>query len=108
MTWKDLEMDLLENIDTILDRNSFDSAKDLLHLVTAAAIAHDKAKDEQPSADVVPLYEYFDAKSGRRWYGVGDQVPETSATRSAVPLCRVWRNPSSLLALDPAAQPLPF
>ena len=47
MTWKDLEMDLLENIDTILDRNSFDSAKDLLHLVTAAAIAHDKAKDEQ-------------------------------------------------------------
>ncbi len=47
MTWKYLEMDLLKNIDTILDRNSFDSAKDLLRLVTAAAIAHDKAKDEQ-------------------------------------------------------------
>lgn len=72
------------------------------------ALPPDKAKDEQPSADVVPLYEYFDAISGRRWYGVGGQVPETSATRSAVPLCRVWRNPSSVLALDPDAQPLPF
>lgn len=47
MTWKDLEMDLLENIDMILDRNSSNNTKDLLHLVTAAAIAHDKAKDEQ-------------------------------------------------------------
>lgn len=47
MTWKELEEDLLANIDTILDRESFDSAKGLLQLVTAAAIAHDKAKDEK-------------------------------------------------------------
>ena len=47
MTWKELEEDLLENIDTILDRDGFDSAKAMLQLVTAAAIAHDKAKDEK-------------------------------------------------------------
>lgn len=47
MTWMDLEEELLANIDTILCRESFDSTKGLLQLVQAAAIAHEKAKDEK-------------------------------------------------------------
>ncbi len=47
MTWSDLEIDLLEGIDTILDREGFHNAGALYKLVLAAAIAHDKAKDEQ-------------------------------------------------------------
>ena len=43
MTGKDLELKLLASIATIMARESFDSTKGLLYLVTAAAIAHDKA-----------------------------------------------------------------
>ncbi|MDQ3815392.1 MAG: hypothetical protein M3347_15855, partial [Armatimonadota bacterium] len=65
------------------------------------------ADGEKPSPDIVPLYEYRDAQSGERWFATdaGGQPP--TGTRSQTPLCRVWRNPASVLALDFSAQPIP-
>lgn len=62
------------------------------------------ADGEKPSPDVVPLYEYSNAQTGERWYAAdaGGQPP--AVTRSGQPVCRVWRNPSSVLALDSEAQ----
>jgi len=53
--------------------------------------------DEKPSPAIVPLYEY-QAASGKRSYSTDANAP--AGTRPPQPLCRVWRNPSSVLALD--------
>jgi hypothetical protein len=57
---------------------------------------------EKPAPDVVPLYEYSDPQTGRHWYST-DAEKNSHAARSAQPLCRVWRNPSSVVALDSGA-----
>lgn len=63
------------------------------------------ADGEKPSTDVVPLYEYHDQGSGNSWYATTADGLPPSAARSAQPLCRVWRNPSSVPALDTEAMP---
>ena len=57
---------------------------------------------EKPSPSVVPLYEYKDEKN-HHWYSTSANAQFGTATRSPQPVCRVWRNPSSVLALDAAA-----
>jgi len=53
---------------------------------------------EKPSPSVVPLYEFKDAK--HVWYSTDADAHFGTAARSPQPICRVWRNPSSVLALD--------
>ena len=62
---------------------------------------------EKASPAVVPLYEYRDARTKAVWYATDSNAPSPSAQRSALPVCRVWRNPVVTLALDPTAQPAP-
>lgn len=57
---------------------------------------------EKPSPSVVPLYEYKDAK--HVWYSTDADAHFGTAVHSPQPVCRVWRNPSSVLALDYEAQ----
>jgi len=57
---------------------------------------------EKPSPSVVPLYEYKDAK--HVWYSTDADAHFGAAARSPQPVCRVWRNPSSVLALDYGAK----
>ncbi|MDF2440364.1 MAG: hypothetical protein JWN98_1348 [Abditibacteriota bacterium] len=71
------------------------------------ALAATPAAKEATSPAIMPLYEYRDRRSGARWYSVDAALQTANATRSALPLCRVWRNPSTVLALDYDAQPLP-
>lgn len=59
---------------------------------------------EKDSPAVVPLYEYADRATGRHWYAVDTGVVP-DATRSAYPVCRVWRNPSTNLTFDFGARP---
>jgi len=59
---------------------------------------------EKPAPAAVPLYEYKDTNTGRHWYATDDSVP--NAQRSQQPVCRVWKNPSSVLALDGEAKTL--
>ncbi len=59
------------------------------------------------SPAVVPLYEYRDASRGSRLYCTNPNLKDTALKRSAEPLCRVWRNPMSLLILDRKAKPIP-
>jgi hypothetical protein len=64
------------------------------------------AEGERPSPDVLPLYEYRDAQTGERWYATDPGGLPPGAARSAQAICRVWRNPSSVLTLDVESQPL--
>jgi hypothetical protein len=56
---------------------------------------------------IVPLYEYRHAESGRRLYALETQnraAPEqTGWTRSAEPLCRVWKTPAGPALFDRAS-----
>jgi hypothetical protein len=56
----------------------------------------------KPAPAVVPLYEYKGA-GGQYSYSTDPAATTNGATRSPEPLCRVWRNPSSVLALDSGA-----
>ena len=58
---------------------------------------------EKASPGVVPLYEYRDARTKAVRFATEPDVTEPPA----LPICRVWRNPSTVLALDTAAQPAP-
>jgi hypothetical protein len=84
-----------------LQANAPVGAKPLFYALPPTA-----SSGEKPSPDVAPLYEWRDAQSGERWYAIDASGQPRTATRSAQPLCRVWRNPLSGLPLDVTAQPL--
>jgi hypothetical protein len=58
------------------------------------------------SPDIVPLYEYR-YPDGSRIYSTEPNMTDRQLQRSAEPICRVWRNPTSLLILDLDAKPVP-
>jgi hypothetical protein len=62
--------------------------------------------DEPISSSVVILFEYRKADGEERCYSVDSTLSGTSLSRTAQPICRVWRNPSSVLALDQRAKPV--
>jgi len=49
---------------------------------------------------VVPLYEYRHIESGERVYSTEPNLKSNVLKRAAQPICRVWRNPMSLLIVD--------
>jgi hypothetical protein len=57
------------------------------------------------SPDIAPLYEYRDS-TGAGLYSADPAFRAAGFRRSARPLCRVWRNPMSLLILDRDAKPV--
>ena len=76
------------------------SAKPLFHALPAA---ESTTKNES----IVPLYEYRHADSGRRIYATQPPSDQPGWTRSAEPLCRVWKTPAGPLLLDGEAGPGP-
>jgi hypothetical protein len=58
------------------------------------------------SPDITPLYEYR-YPDGARIYSTESSVADRELQRSAEPICRVWRNPASLLILDRDAKAVP-
>jgi len=62
---------------------------------------------DQKSSAITPVYEYRD-RAGRRVYSTELKLPDDNLERVVAPLCRVWRNPASVLALDPQAVPVPL
>ena len=58
------------------------------------------------SPAVVPLYEYRRRDGGARLYSTDPNLEDRASQRSAGPVCRVWRNPMSLLILDHQAKPV--
>lgn len=73
------------------------NAKPLFYALPATA-----APDEKAAPSVVALYALRDDKTGRTRYGTEATAGEK---RDEQPLCRVWRNPSTTLALDFEAEP---
>jgi hypothetical protein len=63
---------------------------------------------EEDSRMVVPLYEYQDAGDGRRIYSTNPSLADKAFRRSAEPICRVWRNPMSVVPLDMETTPVPL
>ncbi|WP_157947665.1 hypothetical protein [Abditibacterium utsteinense] len=56
------------------------------------------SKDSKVSPGVLPLFEY--TQGNKRWYSVDANEKGAGVIRSESPLCRVWRNPSRVMALD--------
>ncbi len=65
------------------------------------------AVGEKASPVVVPLYQFRDPHTNALSYLTDPASASPLLERlSDKPICRVWRNPSSVLALDPAARPV--
>jgi hypothetical protein len=58
----------------------------------------------EKSSDITPLYEYRSAE-GTHISSTEAKMPNEQLQRSADPICRVWKNPASLLILDRDANP---
>ena len=67
---------------------------------TILFFAMPKAPTGSAQAQVVPLYEFTDPKSGLKSYHVTSESVDPGLIRAEQPLCWVWKNPSSVLALD--------
>ena len=65
------------------------------------------AASEKPSQALMPLYQYRDAQTGGVSYSTDPNAQTATVTRVIEPIGRVWRNPSTILALDEAAKPTP-
>ncbi|MGB9434945.1 MAG: hypothetical protein WBQ89_22060 [Candidatus Acidiferrum sp.] len=71
---------------------------------TWAGILNQSGVAWEKSSDINPLYEYRSA-DGTHIYSTEPKMPNEQLQRSADPICRVWRNPASLLILDRDANP---
>jgi len=65
-------------------------------------------KDSTNSSAVVPLFKYLDTAKGMLIYSTNAGLARKGLVRTSEPLCLVWRNPSSVLALDYKAKPVPL
>ena len=65
------------------------------------------AAGEKASPAVVPLYAYRDEHTNALYYTTDPKATTSLVPVSDKPLCRVWRNPSTILALDPTARAAP-
>ncbi len=63
-----------------------------------------KTHDANYASSSVPLYEYRDS-AGRYLYSVDSTLTDRAMKRTPQPLCRVWPNPSSVIALDYKTRP---
>jgi hypothetical protein len=54
---------------------------------------------------IVPLYEYYHAKTRRRIYSTNSAIEERGWTRTKEPLCRVWKAPPVPPLIDSKAKP---
>jgi hypothetical protein len=73
-------------------------------LPAVAGPVEPKQPAEFNSSAVVPLYEY--RRNGARFYSTEAKLANEEAERSHEPLCRVWKNPMSVLILDSEAVPV--
>jgi hypothetical protein len=69
---------------------------------------HTDSTRQDASPSVVPLYEYRRTVSGARFYSTNPDLNSRALRRSAQPICRVWRNPMSLLILDRKVKAVPI
>ena len=59
-------------------------------------------------SSIAPLFEFRQPSVGLTFYTTRSELNDPSLVRSPRPLCRVWKNPSAVLALDSEAKPLPI
>jgi hypothetical protein len=71
------------------------------------ALPASPSEGEKSSPSMVGLYEYTNSQTGYRWYAPDQKSTSANVIRSAERLCRVWRNPSSVLTLDWSANAAP-
>jgi len=58
------------------------------------------AAAEKTAPNIVPLYAFHRPGGAARWYAPDATGLPEGVMRDDLPICRVWRNPSSVLALD--------
>jgi len=62
--------------------------------------------DKLDNPSVVFLYEYKRTGSKEVFYSVDPGLSDSSVKRTEQAVCRVWRNPSSVIELDYKAKPV--
>ena len=63
-------------------------------------------QEDAVSSSVVFLYEYRKIDGKELFYSIDPNLTSKSFTRIEKPICRVWKNPLSVLALDYKAKPI--
>jgi hypothetical protein len=63
-------------------------------------------QEESVNPSVTYLYEYKDNMQKSCFYSVDPELSDKSLTRMPQPICRVWKNPSSVVSLDYMAKPV--
>ncbi len=58
----------------------------------------------KPTGATIPLYAYTNTATGRHWYAASNGKDVRNVSRSAQPVCVVWKNPSIAVALDRGAK----
>jgi hypothetical protein len=69
-----------------------------------AIAADDDIKSKQPPATAL-LYEYRNDDTGEYLYSTNPDLDRKGWTRTAKPICRVWKAPASQLLFDGKARP---
>jgi hypothetical protein len=72
---------------------------------TWSAEGVDPTPSEDRSSAVIALYE-FQRSNGQRVYSTSRELNLRDLKRAPKPLCRVWKNPVTVLVLDTKAQPV--
>lgn len=63
-------------------------------------------KEKKASPSVAFLYEYPKTDNSKWFYSVDSTLATGAIARTAQPICKVWLNPSSVLALDYKVKPV--
>lgn len=66
----------------------------------------DNEDERKQNSSLVFLYEYKNNKSNKIFYSVDPNLVSETIIRKTEPLCKVWMNPLSVLALDYMAMPV--
>ncbi len=73
-----------------------------LDQIVFLALPSDPAPEHPVS---VPLFEYHQAETGKRFYSIQAGLSVAGAKRAEKPVCHVWSNPVGTLYLDPETEP---
>jgi hypothetical protein len=76
------------------------------YALPASDVRTSSSLNEVHSSAALLLYEFRDVTKGQWLYSTEENLFGTTLMRSSQPLCRVWKNPLAMLALDFNAKPV--
>jgi hypothetical protein len=91
---------------TILTTSFIKKSRLLFFALPSDTINKDQGSLRDPMKIQAFLYEYRNEQTGELFYSTDPVLPVNNLIRAGKPLCRVWKNPSRVMALDFTAVPV--